>query len=300
MTAYLPLWLAATGAGDANLTSIPDRLSTADHVLFVVALLILVLSSGSWLFRSRRDPLEGAPVRPNRVREDSVALAVVVFLMAGLLAGWLARGLTGETEGVLLNLIVGNAAQAGGIAACLFVAAKRFEGGVPAFWFGRPPMRPYGIAATILGVTLVAVAFCPLIRDATAWAILAFDPGFEFKTHPTVAALHDGSQPAAIKVAFWIGAAALAPAAEELFFRGLMQTFLVSFLRRRWPAILIVAVVFGSVHYPQPSTIPALTALGILMGFAYEKTGSLIPPVAIHALFNLKTLIWDALGNAAV
>ena len=53
---------------------------------------------------------------------------------------------------------------------------------------------------------------------------------------------------------------------------------------------------FGAVHFAQPHAIPALVVLSLLIGYAYERTGSLVAPVVIHAAFNLKTLIWSALG----
>ncbi len=108
----------------------------------------------------------------------------------------------------------------------------------------------------------------------------------------------DGTQPVGIIAALWIGAMLVAPIAEELFFRGVLQTFLLSMLGSRWPAILLAAAAFGAMHLAQPSAIPALIVLGIVIGFAYERTGSLVVPIAIHTAFNLKSLIWDALVNA--
>jgi membrane protease YdiL (CAAX protease family) len=34
-----------------------------------------------------------------------------------------------------------------------------------------------------------------------------------------------------------------------------------------------------------------------MLGYAYERTGSLVSPILIHAAFNLKTLVWNALGG---
>ena len=93
-----------------------------------------------------------------------------------------------------------------------------------------------------------------------------------------------------------MGAAAIAPIAEEAFFRGLLQTFLVNLVRNRWLAVLVASLAFSCVHFSQAHAIPALTVLAVLMGYAYERTGSLVPAVAIHAMFNLKTLLWDSLG----
>jgi membrane protease YdiL (CAAX protease family) len=98
----------------------------------------------------------------------------------------------------------------------------------------------------------------------------------------------------------WIGAVVVAPIAEEAFFRGLLQTFLAGVVRSRWLAIGLTAVAFGIVHFSQPHVIPALIVLGLLIGYAYERTGTLVVPVLIHAGFNLKTLVWDAFGTPVV
>ncbi|MFQ5494698.1 MAG: type II CAAX prenyl endopeptidase Rce1 family protein [Phycisphaerae bacterium] len=39
-----------------------------------------------------------------------------------------------------------------------------------------------------------------------------------------------------------------------------------------------------------------MAVLAVLLGFAYERTGRLTVPIAIHAAFNLKTLIWASLS----
>ena len=78
-----------------------------------------------------------------------------------------------------------------------------------------------------------------------------------------------------------------APISEELFFRG----FLFGGLRNRisfWPAALISGVIFGSIHLVGGSSevIPPLAVFGVLLAWLYERTGSLGPPIMMHALQN--------------
>src|SRR5262249_14178247 len=115
---------------------------------------------------------------------------------------------------------------------------------------------------------------------------------FEPLTHPTLSALHE-IHSFLLSSALWCGAVIAAPIAEECFFRGLLQTALVNLLQSRWVAIGISSVAFGAVHIGQPHIVPALIFLGLLLGYAYERTGGLLAPILIHALFNLKNLIWD-------
>jgi membrane protease YdiL (CAAX protease family)/uncharacterized RDD family membrane protein YckC len=82
----------------------------------------------------------------------------------------------------------------------------------------------------------------------------------------------------------------LAPIGEELFFRG----FFFSGLRSRmsvWPAALISGLVFGSVHAPTGiTTVIPLAALGIVLAWLYDRTGSLWPCVIAHTLNNALAL----------
>ena len=77
-----------------------------------------------------------------------------------------------------------------------------------------------------------------------------------------------------------------APVIEEFFFRG----FLYTALRRRLPTIaaaVIVGVLFGSVHIPTGAeAAPVLAVLGLMLCLVYEKTGSIYPCIALHALQN--------------
>lgn len=78
--------------------------------------------------------------------------------------------------------------------------------------------------------------------------------------------------------------AGLAPAFEELFFRG----FLLPVLARRGPMALALAasaLLFGAVHL-QPAGLPILSTLGFAMALAMRHTGSLRVPILVHAAWN--------------
>jgi membrane protease YdiL (CAAX protease family) len=78
----------------------------------------------------------------------------------------------------------------------------------------------------------------------------------------------------------------LAPISEELFFRG----FVFPGLRSRfslWPAALLAGLVFGLIHAPTGiTTVVPLTALGVVLCWLYDRTGSLWPCVLAHTLNN--------------
>ncbi len=37
--------------------------------------------------------------------------------------------------------------------------------------------------------------------------------------------------------------------------------------------------------------------LGVILGYVYERTGSLVAPITMHLLFNLKTMIFATIAN---
>lgn len=81
-----------------------------------------------------------------------------------------------------------------------------------------------------------------------------------------------------------IGGAAIG---EELFFRGL----LFGGLRQRlplWPAAVVSGVLFGLPHLPQGdlAVVLQLSVFGVILAWAYERSGALWAPIALHALNN--------------
>jgi membrane protease YdiL (CAAX protease family) len=88
-------------------------------------------------------------------------------------------------------------------------------------------------------------------------------------------------------VDFLIQAVVLAPMIEELFFRGFLLTYLKNHMST-WVALIVSAGIFAIAHQNLDSVLP-LWLLGIVLGVAYEHTGSILLPMGIHACFNLTT-----------
>lgn len=283
---------ALSAATDSLRHGAASVFSTLDQIILVLALLVVVWTGVLW--GRRRGLLRNAPLRPNHLREDSILLAVCAYLLAAIVISGVVGLLIDDPNGIRAKLITGNGAQLCGIAVCLLIAERRFEGGRLRFAFGNPPARLGRRAALVFFTSILAIGLCSLIGEATVQIILYYSPSYQFDPHPTIKALHDGLQPRWVIVGLWLGAVAVAPIAEEFFFRGLLQTFLVGIARNRWLAIGLTAIVFGIVHLSQAHTIVALAVFGVLLGYAYERTGSLVVPIMIHAVFNLKSLIWDA------
>ncbi len=76
----------------------------------------------------------------------------------------------------------------------------------------------------------------------------------------------------------------IGPIAEELFFRGFAYPVFRKKIGVR-NAILLVSAVFAMLHMNIVSFFPIL-ALGVLLAYLYEKTGSMIPSITVHVIHN--------------
>lgn len=93
------------------------------------------------------------------------------------------------------------------------------------------------------------------------------------------------------------GLAVLAPLLEEVLFRGAIQGALMRFFGRPWPAIIIGALVFGIIHW-NPVQIVYATLFGIVLGWIYYRTGSLMSVIVGHVLNNTFAVITTVLGSS--
>ena len=86
-------------------------------------------------------------------------------------------------------------------------------------------------------------------------------------------------------------AVVMAPVFEEIVFRGIIQKGLVNNGMKSTTAIWISAFLFGLVHF-NPWQFVGAMLLGVVLGWVYEVTRSLLMPVLLHAFNNLvSTLI---------
>ncbi|RYI28432.1 CPBP family intramembrane metalloprotease [Bacillus infantis] len=97
-----------------------------------------------------------------------------------------------------------------------------------------------------------------------------------------------------VLIAF-ISAAVISPIYEEIFYRG----FLYRWLRTRMElkgALLLSSLIFTIIHIPTYNVMPVNFFSGILFALAYERTGSIWPPVLIHGLTNGFMVLLTSLG----
>jgi len=86
----------------------------------------------------------------------------------------------------------------------------------------------------------------------------------------------------AVVICTWV------PFVEELTFRGIGYTLLEPF--GRWPAIVIVGIVFGLAH-GLVLDFPILAVFGMTLAWIRSRVDSVVPGMVVHGLFNLVALV---------
>jgi len=185
------------------------------------------------------------------------------------------------------GLFAGNLAGAFGavliVALALLVARFTFARGIKGLGLRlRTVPRDFAYAF----VNLLAV--WPLVMAAMSLTILVLRAlvgrDFEVPQHEALEIITK-SPALPLQILIAIQAVIVAPLVEETLFRGLLQTMIRSYVGRPWPAIAMTSILFAAVHF-NASHWPALFVLALGLGYSYEKSGSLLRPIFMHALFN--------------
>lgn len=135
------------------------------------------------------------------------------------------------------------------------------------------PVPPWTVLAAVVGV----VAALPPVLAVSARLVQTPEQVEEFFTR-----LLSARSPADLVVILL--AAAVVPAlTEEILFRGFLQGALERRLGKG-AAILTAAAAFGAIHGADRALAASL--LGVLLGWAAARTGSVLPAIAAHAAVN--------------
>jgi membrane protease YdiL (CAAX protease family) len=144
---------------------------------------------------------------------------------------------------------------------------------------------PMGAVVGILGIAIVL----PLIIYVDGFTQWAMEHWKEVHPPHELLEILKTNPPGWLRAADVISAGLVAPIAEEMFFRGLLQTLMRNLFGSSWRAIFFAAAAFAVVHHWW--TWPQIFFLGCCLGYAYERSGNLWVSITMHALFNL-TSIW--------
>jgi len=172
----------------------------------------------------------------------------------------------------ITNVLIQASLYAGGVGAVVLLVRRR-----------RAPLSALGWTPVPARWVVGAV---PLALGAYVLVIVAGIVGTALFPHA------QNGQPTAVRGAFGhyvvlaiLAVSVIAPLAEETLFRG----FLFGWLRGRvplWLAVAVSSLVFALAHGELALLLPTFT-LGCLLALIYERSGSLVPGMIVHGVFNL-------------
>jgi membrane protease YdiL (CAAX protease family) len=87
----------------------------------------------------------------------------------------------------------------------------------------------------------------------------------------------------------FLSVALLAPAGEEILFRGLLFGAMRGRLSASW-TILVTAALFALMHL-QPIYFMPLFAMGLVLGWARDRSSGLALPIMLHCINNCTALL---------
>ncbi|WP_274309950.1 CPBP family intramembrane glutamic endopeptidase [Solibacillus daqui] len=92
-----------------------------------------------------------------------------------------------------------------------------------------------------------------------------------------------------------ISAGIVSPIYEEIFYRGFIYRWIRVRLGMKW-GILLSSLIFTIAHFPTLNAMPVNFITGVMFAWAYEKTGSVIPAMIIHGVFNTIAVLLTVSG----
>lgn len=280
-------------------------LQSIDTLIMAAGAGVIVVWGLRWWRSGRRDPLRGSPIRRTRLVPAQIPLFLwlaVCGQFAGSVVAHLAMKLHLGSRADLSQddqsaMALANLAPITTGLISLILLQWAFVGGAVRALFGRARLREQ-VRAGVLG-WLGASCICTLLAISVTALLRLLSPEYQPPEHAAIETMKDREVEFWMRAITFLGALLIAPITEELFFRGLVQSGISRLfmprpgsLRHRWIAIGLSASLFGAMHSATPQFIPALTVLGVVLGYLYERYGSLLVPIIIHMLFNAKTLLF--------
>lgn len=245
---------------------------------FGFAALVIMTAAGLRLYL----PAAHAVFVRNAGRADDGWVRFPDALVASVLAAWLAvqghGALMHEGDRTLeFRHIVSGAA--------VYAAIVIFLVGVLVYR-DLSPLRVFGIErlafAPALGRALLYIAACyPLL--VLVQAMVHGGTGAEMAPQDVVTFLQNARN-GRDRISVLIMAAAVAPVAEEMIFRGYLYSVAKKYLGP-FVALAGTSLLFALLH-GHAASLPALFTLAVCLGLAYEMSGSLLVPMIMHAVFN--------------
>lgn len=92
-----------------------------------------------------------------------------------------------------------------------------------------------------------------------------------------------------------VSAGIVSPFYEEIFYRGFIYRWLRTRVSMRW-AIVISSLIFTLAHFPTMNAMPVNFISGVVFAWTYERTGSVVPAMIVHGVFNAIAVLLTAMS----
>lgn len=153
--------------------------------------------------------------------------------------------------------------------------------------FGLERLGPRRVAGFAVVAMLVTYPVVYLVTQGVNLFLLRDTLG-DFETQDVVRIFSE-TKDAGLKLALVFSTCLVAPVVEETLFRGYFYPVVKRYTDRSFSA-LFTSTVFAVVHMNVLSLAPLL-ALAVCFTVAYEVTGCLWVPIAMHAIFNTVNVV---------
>jgi membrane protease YdiL (CAAX protease family) len=242
-----------------------------------IAVMVVALAAFVWMagrvVRRMRAGQTILPVRPQAAVPwdvEDVGLVALVYFAGSVVMG---TGAAGKplVDRLVDNIVLSLGTTLAAMAWLMFRGATRTTLGFVGGHF-REDLR-------IATGSLALVVFPLLTLAAVLNAVVRYK-------HVIVDFL--GGQRSGAAVALVIASAVVvAPVAEEFFFRRVLQGWLQKhFSGDALRAVVVSSLAFAAAHAGQGLAYVPLFPLAMVLGFLAARTGSIVPSILLHALFN--------------
>lgn len=273
-------------------------------ILDIISLLILIAGGiilGIWLIvYSGPAALKNAPARRNNLHFilpfllisiwlvfSAAAVGIITLVLENTSAQHYSEKIHVEQPVELVSSLAMMAIEVVLIVAILILAKTSFARGLKGLG-----LSPKTIARDLPAAAVNLLAVYPLV---TVMVVLVMylgqffgGDGFQMQVNEGLLIISESTSPF-ITILLLFCFAVIVSIFEEVLFRGILQSMIRGYLGKPWPAILITSFLFALMH-PWMHW-PAIFALSLGFGYAYERSGSLLRPIFMHIIFNSVSII---------
>jgi uncharacterized protein len=205
---------------------------------------------------------------------EVVAMAVLLHLWHGDV-----RGLyNAQYDGIVVSLSV---LVLDPVTVGVLVFAVYLSGAKPVEYLALVWPRLRMVPVGLIGIVII-IALTDALLFVSGRAIVS---DFQVVSYTTAAA--EGWLPL-----MWVATVLVAPAGEEIMFRGYLFRGFVQSERAAWPAIVVISLLWAGLHLQYDWTgMAEIGVAGLFLGWVRWRSGSTLLTILLHALFNLEGML---------